>query len=88
MSYLNNKINLTGRKALVTGVSRTNGIGFTICKHLLEAGADVFLQSWTKHDEMQDWGEPDDVARLVTWLASDDARWITGQVLNSNGGGY
>src|SRR5207253_10320647 len=25
------------------------------------------------------WGEPDDAARLVAWLCSDDARWITGQ---------
>ncbi|MGC4105676.1 MAG: SDR family oxidoreductase [Thermomicrobiales bacterium] len=31
-------------------------------------------------------GRPDDIARLVTWLASDDAGWITGQVINSEGG--
>jgi 3-oxoacyl-[acyl-carrier protein] reductase len=32
------------------------------------------------------WGEPDDAARLIAWLASDEGRWITGQVLNSEGG--
>ena len=32
------------------------------------------------------WGEPDDAARLVVWLCSDDARWITGQVIDSEGG--
>lgn len=32
------------------------------------------------------WGEPDDAARLISWLVSDDGRWITGQVLNSEGG--
>jgi 3-oxoacyl-[acyl-carrier protein] reductase len=32
------------------------------------------------------WGTPDDVARLVRWLASDDSAWITGQVINSEGG--
>jgi 3-oxoacyl-[acyl-carrier protein] reductase len=32
------------------------------------------------------WGEPDDAARLVAWLCSDDARWITGQVIDSEGG--
>jgi 3-oxoacyl-[acyl-carrier protein] reductase len=32
------------------------------------------------------WGEPDDAARLVAWLASDDAVWITGQVIDSEGG--
>ncbi|MBA9003373.1 SDR family oxidoreductase [Thermomonospora cellulosilytica] len=32
------------------------------------------------------WGAPDDVARLVRWLASDDSAWITGQTINSEGG--
>ena len=32
------------------------------------------------------WGEPDDPARLIAWLVSDEARWMTGQVLNSEGG--
>jgi 3-oxoacyl-[acyl-carrier protein] reductase len=32
------------------------------------------------------WGTPDDAARLVTWLCTDDAAWITGQVINSEGG--
>lgn len=32
------------------------------------------------------WGEPDDPARLITWLATDEARWITGQVIDTEGG--
>lgn len=32
------------------------------------------------------WAEPDDPARLVAWLATDEALWITGQVINSEGG--
>jgi 3-oxoacyl-[acyl-carrier protein] reductase len=32
------------------------------------------------------WGTPDDAARLVAWLCSDDAAWVTGQVINSEGG--
>ena len=32
------------------------------------------------------WGEPDDAARLIAFLATDDARWITGQVIASTGG--
>jgi 3-oxoacyl-[acyl-carrier protein] reductase len=32
------------------------------------------------------WSQPDDVARLVAWLATDEARWITGQVIDSTGG--
>jgi 3-oxoacyl-[acyl-carrier protein] reductase len=32
------------------------------------------------------WGTPDDAARLVAWLCSDDGAWVTGQVINSEGG--
>ena len=32
------------------------------------------------------WGTPEDAARLVTWLCTDDAAWVTGQVINSEGG--
>jgi 3-oxoacyl-[acyl-carrier protein] reductase len=32
------------------------------------------------------WGAPDDVARLVAWLCTDEAAWVTGQVINSEGG--
>ncbi|MGZ3140687.1 SDR family oxidoreductase [Lentzea chajnantorensis] len=32
------------------------------------------------------WGQPDDAARLVSWLCTDDAGWVTGQVINSEGG--
>jgi 3-oxoacyl-[acyl-carrier protein] reductase len=33
------------------------------------------------------WGQPTDAARLIGWLCTDDAHWITGQVINSTGGG-
>lgn len=32
------------------------------------------------------WGMPDDPARLLAWLATDEADWITGQVIDSEGG--
>lgn len=31
-------------------------------------------------------GEPDDIARVVLFLASEEAGWITGQILRANGG--
>lgn len=31
-------------------------------------------------------GTPDDIAHAVSWLASPEAEWITGQVLSVNGG--
>ena len=31
-------------------------------------------------------GEPQDPARLIAWLVSDDGDWVVGQVLNAEGG--
>jgi 3-oxoacyl-[acyl-carrier protein] reductase len=31
-------------------------------------------------------GQPDDIASIVTFLASDDARWLTGEELVASGG--
>ena len=31
-------------------------------------------------------GQPEDAARLVGWLCTEDAAWITGQVIDSEGG--
>jgi 3-oxoacyl-[acyl-carrier protein] reductase len=47
---------LSGRVAIVTGVSRRIGIGFTVARELLAAGARVLVQSWTPHDAAQRWG--------------------------------
>ena len=33
-------------------------------------------------------GEPDDIADVVSFLASGDARWITGQALHAGGGAF
>jgi 3-oxoacyl-[acyl-carrier protein] reductase len=38
-------------------------------------------------EPMGRWGKPEDAARLIGWLATDDACWVTGQVINSTGGG-
>ena len=32
------------------------------------------------------WGQPDDAARVIAWLATDDAQWITGQAIDSRDG--
>lgn len=47
-------------------------------------------QSWTS--KIPPWtalrrlGEPDDIADIVSFVASDDARWLTGATLPANGG--
>jgi NAD(P)-dependent dehydrogenase (short-subunit alcohol dehydrogenase family) len=38
------------------------------------------LQPWPEH------GQPDDIAATALWLASDDARFVTGEALRVDGG--
>ena len=47
-----------------------------------EAILDKVLASFPLHR----FGEPDDPARLIAWLVSDEAAWMSGQVLNTEGG--
>ncbi len=46
----NNNKKLAGKAALVTGVSRRNGIGYGISKRLAMYGANLFLHSFTPFD--------------------------------------
>jgi 3-oxoacyl-[acyl-carrier protein] reductase len=39
-----------------------------------------------RHFPQGRWGTPDDPARLIAWLATDEAAWITGQIINTEGG--
>lgn len=39
-----------------------------------------------RHFPQGKWGTPDDPARLIAWLATDEAAWITGQTINAEGG--
>jgi 3-oxoacyl-[acyl-carrier protein] reductase len=69
---------LNGRTALVTGVSRRQGIGFATATRLLQAGASVAIQHWSPHDAEQPWGA-DDIVTLVAELkaqASEGARVV------------
>lgn len=47
---------LTGRVALVTGLSRESGIAATVGRRLHEAGAIVFATGWPPHDDAMPWG--------------------------------
>jgi 3-oxoacyl-[acyl-carrier protein] reductase len=60
---------LTGRNAIVTGVSRRTGIGYAIARRLIADGAVVLVQSWTPHDEAQPWGaDPGGVGAVLDEL--------------------
>ena len=44
------------------------------------------LQALAEHAALGRLGVPDDIAGVAAFLASDDARWITGETLHVNGG--
>lgn len=50
---------LSGRTALVTGVSRRRGIGFAVATTLARLGADVVIHHHRAHDVDQPWGADD-----------------------------
>ncbi|PYZ92142.1 oxidoreductase [Salipaludibacillus keqinensis] len=47
---------LEGKLALVTGVSRTGGIGAAICREFARNGADILFTYWTNYDDTMPWG--------------------------------
>ncbi|WP_329426742.1 SDR family oxidoreductase [Streptosporangium sp. NBC_01495] len=65
--------------AVAPGATRTatNGSAFEV------PGLAEFIAGTTALDRL---GGPDDVADVVAFLASDAARWITGQVIDASGG--
>lgn len=48
--------------------------------------SDYWQQRVINETPLQRWGTPDDVAAMIRFLASDSANFITGQVINVNGG--
>ena len=51
-----------------------------------EHAGDVWQQRVLNETPLKRWGLPEDIARLVRFLVSEEARYITGQVWYANGG--
>lgn len=49
-------------------------------------GKGELMAEWVEGIPMKRAGKPEDVAGLVAFLASDDARYLTGQTINIDGG--
>ena len=66
-----NGLELTGRTALVTGVTRRAGIGAAIARELGRAGARLFVTFFRHYDRKQVWGvEPNEPESLLSELRS------------------
>jgi 3-oxoacyl-[acyl-carrier protein] reductase len=63
------------RVAVVTGVSRRQGIGFAVARRLLDDGAHVLVHSWSAHDAEQPWGaDPGGIERVLQALGGAGER--------------
>jgi 3-oxoacyl-[acyl-carrier protein] reductase len=63
---------LSGRVAIVTGVSRRVGIAATIARQFLVDGASVLATGWHRHDADQPWGaEPDRSRATIDFVTAD-----------------
>lgn len=60
---------LQGKTALVTGVSRRQGIGYAVARRLAQLGASVFFHHHREHDVDQPWGA-DDLDAVRTGVAA------------------
>jgi 7-alpha-hydroxysteroid dehydrogenase len=68
---------------------RANAVrpGFTATELMEVVPRDgAIFQSYMDNTPLPGCGEPEDVGKLVRFLASDDARWITGQCIDVDGG--
>ena len=59
-----------------------------IATDMTRALTDATQQDWAAQIPLGRPGRPEDVAAAVCFLASDEASYITGQVLHVNGGMY
>ena len=47
---------------------------------------DAWQERVLRETPLQRWGQPEDIAQLARFLVSEEASYITGQVINANGG--
>jgi 3-oxoacyl-[acyl-carrier protein] reductase len=93
-NYAASKAGLIGfTKALALEVASRNITVNAVAPGLIETDMTRAIsgeaqESWTERIPLKRLGTPDDVASAVAFLASDEASYITGQVLGVNGGMY
>ncbi|UTW64523.1 SDR family oxidoreductase [bacterium SCSIO 12741] len=53
------------RIAIVTGASRTKGMGRTICLELARQGFDIFFTYWREYDDQMPWGVEENEPEII-----------------------
>lgn len=59
--------------------------GFTMTE-MTEGMDQKFVKPWIDMTPMGRAGTPDEIATVVSFLATDDAKWVTGQIIQAGGG--
>src|SRR5689334_16267545 len=68
---------LAGKVAVVTGASRTIGIGAAIARALAAGGADLLVTAWRSYDAAMPWGsDPQGVEALLAELQGVGVRAV------------
>ena len=74
-------LDLSGRIAIVTGASRSVGIGAATCRALAALGADIFFTHWRPFDRATlDWQDDDGPARLLDELRGTGVRAAAAEI--------
>lgn len=66
---------------------RVNAVapGFTATEMTKDMDSD-FVRTWEELSPLGRIGQPEDIASVVTFLAGEDAKWVTGQIIQAGGG--
>ena len=72
-----------GRRGITVNVVRP---GATDTDRLHDSTAEKAIEAMSSAPSLRRLGTPDDIAEAVLWLTSEQARWVTGVVLDATGG--
>ena len=75
---------LEGRTVFIT--AGATGIGLACAHYPVERRASVMVCAWREDMPISRLGKPEDIASMVGFLLSEEAGWITGEVIGVDGG--
>ena len=73
---------LRGRQITVNAVAP----GPVATQLFMQGKTEEQIQSFAKMPPLERLGQPEDIARIISFLVSPAAEWVNGQVLRANGG--